>query len=58
MGGFGLALIIMAGIRERMELVELPKAFSGTVVTLITAGILSLAFMGFQGGCLNCNVIF
>ncbi|MFY9113829.1 MAG: RnfABCDGE type electron transport complex subunit A [Dethiobacteria bacterium] len=47
--GFGLALIIMAGIRERMELVELPKAFSGTVVTLITAGILSLAFMGFQG---------
>jgi electron transport complex protein RnfA len=47
--GFGLALIIMAGIRERMELVELPKALSGTVVTLVTAGILSLAFMGFQG---------
>lgn len=47
--GFGLALVIMAGIRERMELVKLPPAISGTVVTMITAGILSLAFMGFQG---------
>ncbi len=47
--GFGLALIIMAGIRERMELVKLPDAISGSVITLITAGILSLAFMGFAG---------
>ncbi len=47
--GFALALILMAGIRERMELVDLPKGISGSVVTLITAGLLSLAFMGFEG---------
>lgn len=47
--GFALALIIMAGIRERMELVKLPEAISGSVVTLVTAGILSLVFMGFTG---------
>ena len=47
--GFSLALIIMAGIRERLELANVPKAFQGTAITLITAGILSLAFMGFKG---------
>ncbi len=47
--GFSLALIIMAGIRERLELAEIPDVLQGSAVTLITAGILSLAFLGFKG---------
>ncbi len=47
--GFSLALCIMAGIRERLEMAEIPEALQGSAVTLITAGILSIAFFGFQG---------
>lgn len=47
--GFGLALILFASIRERLELSRIPKMFQGTAITLITAGILALAFMGFSG---------
>ncbi|HNY65347.1 MAG TPA: electron transport complex subunit RsxA [Deltaproteobacteria bacterium] len=47
--GFGLALIIFAGMREEMELSNIPKVFQGTPIALVTAGILSLAFMGFSG---------
>ncbi|MCX7696961.1 MAG: RnfABCDGE type electron transport complex subunit A [Bacteroidales bacterium] len=47
--GFGLALIIMAGIRERLELVDVPKYMQGVPIALIVAGILALAFMGFSG---------
>ena len=47
--GFGLALILFAGLREQMELSNIPKAFKGTRIALITAGILALAFMGFAG---------
>ena len=47
--GFAIALILMAGIRERMELVDLPRGISNSVVTMVTAGLLSLAFMGFEG---------
>lgn len=47
--GFSLALVIMAGIRERLELAKIPVALQGSAVTLITAGILSLAFLGFKG---------
>ena len=47
--GFGLALIIFAGMREQMDLVGIPKPFRGVPISLITAGILSLAFMGFSG---------
>lgn len=47
--GFGLALILFAGLRERLELAKVPKSFRGTAMALITAGILSLAFMGFSG---------
>ena len=47
--GFGLALVILAGIREHLELVNVPKAMKGVPVSLITAGILALAFMGFTG---------
>ncbi|MCD6569800.1 MAG: electron transport complex subunit RsxA [Deltaproteobacteria bacterium] len=47
--GFALALIIFAGMREDLELNNIPMAFRGTPIALITAGILSLAFMGFSG---------
>ena len=47
--GFALALVLMAGIRERFALVEIPKAFEGTAIGLITAGLISLAFSGFIG---------
>lgn len=47
--GFGLALIILAGIREQLELADVPKAMKGVPVSLIAAGILALAFMGFTG---------
>ncbi|HIT49270.1 MAG TPA: RnfABCDGE type electron transport complex subunit A [Candidatus Coprenecus stercoripullorum] len=47
--GFGLALVLFAGIREQLELVGVPKAFKGVPIALITAGILAMAFMGFSG---------
>jgi len=47
--GFTLALTIMAGIREELDLAEVPESFRGAPITLIVAGILALAFMGFAG---------
>jgi electron transport complex protein RnfA len=47
--GFTLALVIMAGIRERLELANVSSYLRGAAVSLVTAGILSLAFMGFKG---------
>ncbi len=47
--GFGLALIVFAGIREKLELYDIPEAMKGAPIALITAGLLSLAFMGFSG---------
>lgn len=47
--GFFLALVIMASIRERLELAELPEAMKGAPIALITAGLLATAFMGFSG---------
>jgi len=47
--GFTLALVLMAGIRERLELARLPDAVKGTALTLIVAGLLSVCFMGFAG---------
>lgn len=47
--GFALALVIMAGIREKLEINDIPKAFKGVPAALITAGILAMAFMGFAG---------
>ena len=47
--GFALALMLFAGIRERLELEDVPKAVQGVPVALITAGILAMAFMGFSG---------
>lgn len=48
-GGFTLAIVIMAGIREELELANVPEVFRGAPITLIVAGILALAFMGFAG---------
>ena len=47
--GFTLALVIMAGMREKLELADVPDIAQGAGITLILAGILSLAFMGFAG---------
>ena len=47
--GFTLAITIMAGIREELELADIPKPFQGAPITLLVAGILALAFMGFSG---------
>ena len=47
--GFGLALITFAGLREHLELVDIPKGMKGVPISLIVAGLLSLAFMGFSG---------
>jgi electron transport complex protein RnfA len=47
--GFTLALVLMAGIREQLSLADTPKGMQGFPLSLITAGLLSLAFMGFSG---------
>ena len=47
--GFTLALLLMAGIRERLDTCRLPKAMAGTPIALVMAGLMSLAFMGFKG---------
>ncbi|NLJ83214.1 MAG: electron transport complex subunit RsxA [Bacteroidales bacterium] len=47
--GFTLAITIFAGLREQMDLVNIPKGMKGVPIALITAGILALAFMGFAG---------
>jgi len=47
--GFTMAICIMAGIRENLRMVDVPECLQGAPITLITAGILSLAFMGFAG---------
>lgn len=45
--GFALALVLFAGIRERLEVEDVPAAFRGVPIALITAGLLAMAFMGF-----------
>jgi electron transport complex protein RnfA len=47
--GFSLALVLMAGLRERFALVAIPKPFEGTAIGLVTAGLIALAFSGFAG---------
>ena len=47
--GFGLALTVFAGMREQLELTNIPKGMRGMAIVLVTAGLLSLAFMGFSG---------
>lgn len=47
--GFTIAMVLFAGIREKLDLEELPKAMKGVPIALVTAGILAMAFMGFSG---------
>ena len=47
--GFGLALALLAGIRERLEFADVPGPFRGASIAFVTAGIMSLAFLGFAG---------
>ena len=47
--GFYLAMVLFAGLREQMEMNKVPKAVAGMPLALITAGLLSMAFMGFSG---------
>lgn len=47
--GFTLAIVLFAGIRERLELNDIPKPLQGFPIALITAGLMSVAFLGFQG---------
>lgn len=56
--GFAVALIVFAGIREQMELVKIPKGMRGISIVLITAGLISLAFMGFSGVDGGLKVLF
>lgn len=47
--GFFIAITIMAGIREKIEYNDIPKPFQGTAIVLVTAALMSIAFMGFSG---------
>jgi electron transport complex protein RnfA len=47
--GFALVLVLFAAVRERLEAADIPRPFRGTAIALMTAGIMSLAFMGFSG---------
>ncbi len=47
--GFALAMLLMSGIRERLEYIPVPKSFRGVPIAFIVAGIMALAFMGFAG---------
>ncbi len=56
--GFALALVVFAGLREQLSMVKLPKAMQGMSIVLVTAGLLSLAFMGFSGVDLGLKALF
>jgi len=47
--GYGMSMILFAGIREQMDLAEIPEPFKGFSGALVTAGLMSMAFMGFNG---------
>jgi electron transport complex protein RnfA len=47
--GFSLVLILFAGLRERIDVADVPKPFQGSAIALVTAGLMSMAFMGFAG---------
>jgi electron transport complex protein RnfA len=47
--GFTVAIVVLAGIREKMEYTEVPKPFKGMPIVLLTAGLMSIAFWGFSG---------
>ena len=47
--GFLVAIVLMAGIREKIEYNDVPEAFRGTPIVLVTAGLMAIAFFGFSG---------
>ena len=47
--GFSLVLVLFAGMRERLEAADVPVVFRGSAIAMVTAGLMSLAFMGFAG---------
>lgn len=47
--GYGLAIVTFAGIREHMDLMDVPEGLKGAPISLIIAGIMAMAFMGFAG---------
>ena len=56
--GFGVALTVFAGLLEQLEFSNLPKGMQGVAITMITAGLLSLAFMGFSGVDGGLKIVF
>jgi electron transport complex protein RnfA len=47
--GFFIAIVLMAGIREKIEYNDIPETFRGTAIVLVTACLMAIAFMGFSG---------
>ena len=47
--GFTISIVILAGVRERVEYNDIPESFKGTPIVLVTAGLMAIAFMGFSG---------
>ena len=56
--GFALAMVLFAGIREQLSLVNIPKGMQGMAIALVTAGLLAMAFMGFSGVYKGLGVLF
>ena len=56
--GFALALVIFAGIREQLSMMDIPKGMQGMSIALVTAGLLAMAFMGFSGVDNGLKVLF
>ena len=56
--GFALALVVFAGIREQLAMMDIPKGMQGMSIALVTAGLLALAFMGFSGVDNGLKVLF
>lgn len=56
--GFGIALVLFAGLREQQELANIPKGMRGVSITLVTAALLALSFMGFSGVDGGLKVLF
>ena len=56
--GFLLAMVLFAGLREQLDLVDVPKAFRGVPIALVTASLLAMAFMGFSGVDAGLKILF
>lgn len=56
--GFGLALVVFAGIREHLSMMNIPKGVQGMSIALVTAGLLAMAFMGFSGVDNGLKILF